>query len=80
MVANGFCEPQATRLNESWRREDWLHGTNLEALASPVLLGLLFTTQHDNLTRANIFDDFELLQQALERVDLLAVSGDLDDH
>ena len=78
--SSGLCEQQTPRMNEAWLREDWLHGTNLEALASPVLLGLFFAAEHDDLTRANVFDDFELLQQALERVDLLAVSGDLDNH
>ena len=44
------------------------------------LLRLVFAAEHDDLARADVFHDFELLQQALERIDLGAVARDLDDH
>ncbi len=44
------------------------------------LLRLVFAAEHDDLARADVFHDFELLQQALERIDLDAVARNLDDH
>lgn len=44
------------------------------------LLRFVFAAEHDDLARADVFHDFELLEQTLQGINLGAVSGNLDNH
>ena len=73
MLTEGGCESEAPTefTPDSFRGQDD---------GASGLLRLVFAAEHDDLARADIFHDFELLQQALERIDLDAVARNLDDH
>ena len=45
-----------------------------------ICLGDRFALQHDDLSRADVFQHFEFVEQMLHRIDFVRVAGNLNDH